>query len=332
MANQSINSTTQHFLDIHDIANNFLIMKDGATAVVLTVDALNFGLLAEEEQDGIIYAYARLLNSLNYSIQILIRSQTKDITNYLQLLIDQEEAATSKLQKEQIGRYREFVSQLIQDRNVLDKKFYVVVPANSLEMGLLPPQTVVPGVKQVDISTFDRSVILEKAKNILEPKRDHLIGQFSRIGLYARQLQTQEIIQLFYNSYNPESSEGQQLMDSNQYTTPLVKASVMNQPPSLFEQAAPPVNNISEPTPAITQPEPIPQPAITQPEPTQPEPISQPNATLVEPSVPLVQVTPPVPVNPTTIETSPPALPVDSADQAQTIPTNQDLTPIAEIQ
>jgi len=309
MANTSISSTTQQFLDIHDIANNFLIMKDGATAIILTVDALNFGLLAEEEQDGIIYAYARLLNSLNYSVQILIRSQTKDITNYLQLLTDQEQATNSKLQKEQIGRYREFVGQLIQDRNVLDKKFYVVVPANSLEMGLLPPQTVVPGVKQVDISTVDRSVILEKAKNILDPKRDHLIAQFGRIGLYARQLQTQEIIQLFYNSYNPEASEGQQLTDSNQYTTPLVKASLIDQPASMFE-ATP----ATAPTPSATIFE-----APQAPEPA-PAPVEVPPPSV---NVPLPAPLP-TPAAPQTVFAAPAASP-------EPIPT-PDLTPIAEIQ
>jgi hypothetical protein len=118
------------------------------------------------------------------------------------------------------------VTDLIQDRNVLDKKFYVVIPANALEMGFLSAQSVLPGVKNPDISSIERSVILEKAKTILEPKRDHLVGQFARIGLYARQLTTQEIIQLYYNRYNPEASEGQKITDSRAYTTPIVEARI----------------------------------------------------------------------------------------------------------
>lgn len=211
-------------------------MKDGTTSVIITVDAMNFGLLAEEEQDGVMYAYASLLNSINYPIQIVIKSQTKDVTGYLLLLREQEEIAPTKIMKQRIRAYREFVGNLIHDRNVLDKKFYVCIPASSIELGLLPPSTVVPGTKTFDISSVEKNVVLEKARNILEPKRDHLISQFARIGLFSRQLNSQEIIQLFYVSYNPEAAEGQQLADSSNYTTPLVTAgiegSLMNTLPS----------------------------------------------------------------------------------------------------
>lgn len=245
---QSYSSTTQTYLDIHDITNDLVIMKNGTTSLVLSVDAMNFGLLAEEEQDSIIYAYAGLLNSLNYPIQVIVRSQTKDVTSYLQKLKDQEDRAADRLNQTRIRRYREFVSNLIHERNVLDKKFYVVIPAAPLELGLLPVQSVIPGQKEFDVSTVERSVLLEKAKNILEPKRDHLITQFARIGLYSYQLTTQEIIQLFYISYNPEAAEGQQIADSNSYNTPLVKASFEGAP--MFSQQP----NSQAAQPQATQP------------------------------------------------------------------------------
>ncbi len=219
---QAITSTSQQYLEIFDITNNLVILKDGSVSLILTVTAMNFGLLAEEEQDAIIYGYAGLLNSLNYSIQILIRSQTKDVTSYLNVLKAKEDEIVNRTKKEQIKRYREFVADLVKERNVLDKKFYVIIPANALELGLVTNQSVLPGVKSPDISTYDRSVIIERARNTLEPKRDHIMAQFGRIGLLSRQLKTQEIIQLFYSIYNPEASEGQRITDSNSYTTSLV--------------------------------------------------------------------------------------------------------------
>jgi len=252
-----IQSTTQQFLDIYDITNDIVIMKDGACSLIMMVNALNFGLLAEEEQDGIMYAYAGLLNSLNYPIQIVIRSQTKDATNYLNLLREQESKASTELKKSQIRAYAGFVADLIRERNVLDKKFYIVIPANNLEMGLLPPSTVIPGVKQVDISTVERSVILDKAKTILEPKRDQLLSQFNRIGLYGQQLNTQEIIQLFYTSYNPEAAEGQQITNSNDYTTPLVTGQI-----AMVEVPMPTI----VPTPAQELVEVVPQPVVQESE------------------------------------------------------------------
>ncbi len=273
MADDILQSTAQQFLDIYDITNNLLICKDGTTSIVLTVDAMNFGLLAEEEQDAIMYAYAGLLNSLNYPIQIVIRSQTKDVTTYLKLLEQQENDTVSEIIQKRIKTYREFVSNLIHERNVLDKKFYVVIPASPLELGLLSASSVVPGRQTFDVTSIEKSVLLEKALTILEPKRDHLISQFARIGLFSRQVNTQEIIQMFYMSYNPEASEGQNIDDSSSYTTPLVQPSIIqdiaSNPAALqtatarTQQAAPtPLTQDAPQAQDTPQTQPAPQPQV----------------------------------------------------------------------
>jgi len=327
-----ITSTTQQYLDIYDISNDFLILKDGSTSLILTVSAMNFGLLAEEEQDSIMYAYAGLLNSLNYPIQIVIRSQTKDVTSYLQLLKDEEDKAISDTRRNWIARYRQFVGELIKERNVLDKKFYVAIPATNLEMGLLSASTVVPGVKQIDISKIERSVILEKAREILEPKRDYLIAQFGRIGLQSRQLTTQEIIQFFYLSYNPEAAEGQQITDTNSYTTAMVQASMqggfmdnvttqpMATPVSGANQMTQPMTDqtrapqVSAPQTELPQQN-TPQQNMSQSVMSQP-PMSQPQinpSDVIGDGVPMTTatgVTPPSPALPTNPQLVPPVNPV----------------------
>lgn len=219
-----ISSTTQKFLDIFDITSDVVILKDGTISMILIVSAMNFGLLAEQEQDAIIYAYASLLNSLNFPIQIIISSKTKDATAYLHLLDEQAAKASTDNKKGLIKRYQEFVGKLIKERNVLDKKFYVVIPANPGEVGMITPQSVLPGKGVPDLTREQKTAILEKGIGVLEPRRDHLIAQFNRIGLYARQIVTQEIIEFFYNSYNPEAHEGQQITDNQSYTTMTVKA------------------------------------------------------------------------------------------------------------
>ena len=257
---KNVSSTSQTFLDIHDITNDVVILKNGSASVILTVNAMNFGLLAEQEQDTVIYSYAGLLNSINYPIQILIQSQTKDASAYLKLLEKKETETKDKLKQAWIRRYSKFVSDLIRERNVLDKKFFVVIPASSLEMGLTPGQDLISGFKEQTIEGVEKSVILEKAKNLLDPKRDHLIAQFNRIGLYARQLSTQEIIRLFYTNYNPEATEGQQITNSENYTTALVQAQIRgdymdNQSPNpLQPTTANPVDESATPaaTPAAT--------------------------------------------------------------------------------
>lgn len=225
MAKPTGPSTTQQFLEIYDVTNDLIILKDGAVALVLTVSAMNFGLLSEEEQDATIYAYAALLNSLSFPIQILVRSQPKDVTNYLKLISQQEEDTVNPVYKQRIREYRQFVESLVQEQNVLDKKFYVVIPLSAVEMGL-STQSIVPGSKAKPLTSYEKSYIIDKAKTNLSPRRDHLVDQFARIGLYSRQLVTQELIQVLFSSYNPESFEGQKVADSKDYTTPLVQPQI----------------------------------------------------------------------------------------------------------
>ncbi len=202
-----IRATTQDHLDIEDILQNIVLLKDGGAAMILRVGAVNFNLLSEEEQDAIIFAYAAMLNSLTFPTQILIRSQQKDITNYLKLLENQEHTQANPLMRNRLNSYRQFVENLVKERRVLDKKCYVIIPFFRTELGLAAPSFSLPGKKKESKGLpYSKTYILEKALASLEPKRDHLLRQFSRIGLNSRQLSTRELIELFYAIYNPKSA------------------------------------------------------------------------------------------------------------------------------
>jgi hypothetical protein len=220
-----IRSTAQQYVDIHDITNDLLILRDGSVSLILQVNAINFGLLSEPEQDAIIYAYAALINSLSFPIEIVIKSQPKDVSRYLEYVDDQLTQATSELRQRQIAQYRQFVANLITEQNVLDKTFFVVLPLSALELGLIdslnPLGKVTNNNKEAE---FDKYALVEKAKNILIPRRDHMMSQFGRIGLVARQLNTKEIIHLFYTAYNVEAAEGVRVADSREYTASVIQA------------------------------------------------------------------------------------------------------------
>lgn len=313
----TISSSTQEYLDINDIVNDIVILNDGGASLIMTVEAVNFGLLAEAEQDAIMYAYAGLLNSLNFNLQIIIRSQTKDVSDYIHLLDDQIAQTFDERKKAQIQQYRQFVTELITQRNVLDKKFYVIVNATPLDLGLVSAQSVIPGVKNKTADQLDKGLILDKAITNLHPKRDHIIAAFARVGLYARQLATQEIIELFYLNYNPEASEGQELTDTRSYTTPLVQAGFTTM------QNTQPSNNPQITQPAPTQPTPQQVQPVTQPV-TQ-QPITQPPASM--PAQPPAQA-PQQPAVQPMVETSPqPISPPPAAAVQQ--PTNTSQAPAA---
>ncbi len=195
----AIKGSTQDHLEITDIRDDLVVLKDGSVALIIRVSAINFGLLSEKEQEAIIYAYAGFLNSLNFAVQIVIRSQKKDVSHYVALLDAEQKKQTNKLLAQKIESYRNFIVQTVKENNVLDKKFYIVVPFSSLELGTVPARGL-----PLPIET-----IIGRARTALAPKRDHVLSQTGRLGLRARQLTTSELIELFYEIYNPSSQTKQ---------------------------------------------------------------------------------------------------------------------------
>lgn len=195
-----LRATTQDHLDVEDIDNDLVVLKDGSACLIMETSALNFGLLSEKEQEATIFAYGQLLNSLTFSIQIVIVSKQKDVSDYIKLLENQLSKTPSPKIQQQLLKYRDFVKAIVRQGNVLDKRFYISIPFSSLELGA--------GSAMKTLTNRQRSLpqpkeqILERAATNLSPKRDHVIRQLARIGLKARQLSTAELVQLFFDFYN----------------------------------------------------------------------------------------------------------------------------------
>lgn len=210
MSDSIIVATTQDHLDVETIQDDVVILKGGIISMIIQTTAINFGLLSEEEQDATIYAYAGLLNSLSFPIQIVVKSEKKDISSYLELLVAQEKKLKDDTMKARMSAYRNFIENTIQEQNVLDKKFYLVV---SYQMVTLSGK--------VEIS----EELIQKAKADLEPRRDHIVKQLSRIGLTAQQLNSQNLMKLFHGYYN-STVKGQKFTTASDYETPVVAPNI----------------------------------------------------------------------------------------------------------
>ena len=218
-----IQATTQSHLDIEDIREDLVILKDGSSCLILKTSAVNFSLLSEGEQDATIYAYAGLLNSLNFPVQILITSERKNINSYLNLLNAQKQKINNPLLKAQLEKYYIFIQKTVQENEVLDKKFYLSIPFSSLEMGV--SSALSSTFKKKKNISIDKVKIIEKAKTNLIPKKDHLISQLTKLGLKTKQLTTPELIKLFFRYYNPRSGNID-FSNASKIETPIVKASI----------------------------------------------------------------------------------------------------------
>jgi len=219
---KKIPSTQQH-LDIEDIRDDTIILKNGTASAVLQATAINFDLLNEGEQDAMIFAYAGLLNSLTYPIQILIRSKRTDVTNYLARLNSAKEGVENPKLVAQIEKYGGFIKELVSRSQVLDKRFYVIVPYFNFNLS----QIAGGGVFHHRDQAVNKGQILERARVNLEPKIIHLSKQFARIGIRTLRLTTRELVELIYDLYNPEVSRDQKAaLNPKEYTTPMVEPQI----------------------------------------------------------------------------------------------------------
>lgn len=180
-------SSSQQFVPIKDIRDNLLFLSDGGASLVIMTSAVNFGLLFETEQVSIIESFAGFLNSLSFPIQIVILSHRLDVSSYLKTIDRAKALQTNPKLREMTTHYHQFIESIIKENEVLDKKFYICLNASPSELGFLSKSIADTG---------------KKASTLLSPRKDHVIRQLGRLGLKARQLNTAELVKLFYVVYN----------------------------------------------------------------------------------------------------------------------------------
>jgi type IV secretory pathway VirB4 component len=229
-----MNATTQDHLDILDIKDNFVILKNGNVCAVIQTTAVNFDLLSEIEQDAIIAAFSMLLNSITFAIQIVIRSRKLDISKYVDKVRKVEMKLTDPLLKHQAEAYRKFVQEVIKVNEVLDKRFYVVIPSGVSRVGEEGAGAFDWVMRLMGTQNRRTSVnvekVLQNGKIELGPKVDHVTKEFNRIGIKTKQLSTQELVELYFDIYNPSTAHGQRIRTNvEDYKTAIVNPAIIEE-------------------------------------------------------------------------------------------------------
>ncbi len=196
MAAQKIHATTQKFTEIVDFADNLVILEGSNACMVIEVTSSNFSLLSKREQDMRVFAFASLLNSLSFPIQILIRNKRIDISSYLKDLDNIAEHTKNPQLKSYIEYYRTFVQEMVTVNVVLNKSFYIIVPFSSLEAGVgAAVQSQQKGKAHLDS-------FITSAEKALATKAESILGQLQKFATSARILEKEDLIKLFYEIYN----------------------------------------------------------------------------------------------------------------------------------
>lgn len=202
---------TQQFIDILEIRDGVVVMKNGTLRSVLLASSINFALKSDEEQEAVIAAYVQFLNSLDFVLQIVVQSRGLNIDEYLERLKTIEKQQTNELLKMQTAEYRQYITELVQLSEIMSKKFYVVVPYSPHRMSTqgfftrlrdaLSPTSVIH-IKQERFAKYQEELM---------KRVEYVIDGLSSIGIKAVPLDTQSLIELFYKTYNPETSAQEEL-------------------------------------------------------------------------------------------------------------------------
>ena len=220
--------STQATLLISELRDNVVIMKDGSFRAVVACKSINFDLMSDMEREGVEYSYQNFLNSLNFTTQILIRSQRVDIGPYLNRLTEIRRNNDNMLLGVLMDDYINFIEILSQEANIMDKSFFIIIPyytSPDAEKSLQETKNFFktfskskgPEVTKIDRVTYD------KAMTELNNRVDTVVSGLFQIGIHSVRLNTKELAELYYNFNNPDTAVREPLVDFSKLATMYVK-------------------------------------------------------------------------------------------------------------
>jgi len=222
-------NSTQNVLQIAEIRDGIVIMNDGSFRSVVMVKSVNFDLMSPQEQEAIEYSYQGFLNSLYFPVQIFIRSQKIDLEPYIEKLdkirTEHDNMLLALLMEDYIG----YIDNLSQQTNIMDKRFYVVVPffpVIDAQKALTQSKNFFSGLSGI-FSSKDQHVTiheaeLENAKTELRNRVQSVLSGLLQASIQGLPLDTQELIELYYDTYNPDTATRQPLKNFDQLTADII--------------------------------------------------------------------------------------------------------------
>jgi len=204
--------STQRYLQFSEVHDDTLVLKNGGLRAILQVSSMNFNLKSEAEQRAIIHSYQQFLNTLNFPVQILIRSRKLDIDSYLGDLERRYSQLSNSLLQQQMADYIDYIRRLVEYSDIMEKKFFVIVPLNparAQKKGIFASFLDYITPEDTVVKIMQRKREFRILKKELDSRTQTVKTALENCGLGVSQLKTEEIIQLFYQAYNPDKARTQ---------------------------------------------------------------------------------------------------------------------------
>ncbi len=223
-------NSTQNSLQIAEIRDGIVIMNDGSFRTVVAVRSINFDLMSPEEREAVEFSYQGFLNGLYFPVQITVRSRKVDLTPYIQKLDKIRGEHDNMLLALLMEDYLAYIDNLSLQTNIMDKNFYVVIPyfiEGDMKHAVESSKNFFAGLSSIFKPKEPHVTIneadLTKAKDELRNRVQAVLGGLQQCGIQGIPLDTQELIELYYDSYNPDTATRQRLKDFSVMTSPIIE-------------------------------------------------------------------------------------------------------------
>lgn len=230
-------NSTQNTLQIAEIRDGIVIMSDGSFRCVVMVKSINFDLMSPEEREAVEYSYQGFLNSLYFDVQIFIRSQRVDIRPYIDRLDKIRAEHDNMLLALLMEDYINYMADIAQQTNIMDKRFYVVIPFSAqpnVQQAIAQSKNFFTGLSGLFSKKEARVIVneadLNTAKDELRNRVQAVLSGLQQTGIQGLPLDTQELIELYYDTYNPDTATRQQLKNFDDLSAPVVSKGVGSAP------------------------------------------------------------------------------------------------------
>ena len=200
---------TQEFVPTKEVRDGVVVLKDGGMRAILLASSVNLSLKSEEEQTAIIAQFQAFLNSLDFSVQIVIQSRRLDIRPYIILLEEREKIQPEQLLKIQTREYIDFIKSFTEERNIMTKNFFLVIPFSETIIsdrkgmfgGIFSKSTKTGNKEKDELADF------EEKRSQLEERISIVQQGLARVGVRSALLGTEEIIEMYYKVFNPGETD-----------------------------------------------------------------------------------------------------------------------------
>ena len=199
-----VGKPTQNFIAISEVRDGIVVLKDGGLRAILLATSVNLSLKSADEQMAILMQFQNFLNTLEFSTQIVIQSRRRDMRPYLITLEERMNEQVEPLLNIQTKEYIEFIKAFSDQTNIMEKSFFVVVPFApiTLSAGKGIGKLLAGIAKSKEVGTIDTTVF-EEARSQLDQRVAVISQGLSRVGVRTVPLNSEQIVELFYNTFNP---------------------------------------------------------------------------------------------------------------------------------